>query len=203
MKSQLLAFARRVRTKIKAFACRKVLTHGRDLHLGANTRIWAPHQVTIGDNVYLGKDVHIEANCRIGNYCLIANRVAIIGRHDHDFSAIGFPVRYAPWIGSKHTQSRYIEEQAVIEDDVWIGYGSIVLTGVTIGRGSIIAAGSVVARDIPAYSIAVGVPAKAIGRRFPNESTIERHEASICNGRFRFSELGYDDCLIEPGPTSH
>ena len=115
--------------------------------------------------------------------------------------AVGFPIRFAPWIGSKRIQSRYTEEQAIIEDDVWLGYGSIVLTGVTIGRGSIVAAGSVVARDIPPYSIAVGVPAKVIGQRFPDQATIERHESSIRKGRFRFSELGYDDCLIEPDPS--
>ncbi len=53
----------------------------------------------------------------------------------------------------------------VIEDDVWIGAGAIVLDGVTIGRGSVIGAGAVVADDIPPYSIAVGSPAKPIRDR--------------------------------------
>jgi len=192
------ALARRMLTTVRAFRCRKILTHGRDLHLGAGLRIWAPDRVILGNHVYIGKGVHIEANCQIGNYCLIANRVSIIGRHDHDFSAVGFPIRYAPWIGSKLVRSRYLTEKAVIEDDVWVGFGSIILTGVTIGRGSVVAAGSVISRDIPPYSIAGGVPARVIRKRFSDEATIERHESSIRNGRFHLSELGYDYCVIEP-----
>lgn len=198
IKNFILAAGRRLQTKIKVSACRNVLTHGDDLHLGARTRIWAPSHVRIGNQVYVGKDVHIEANCRIGDYCLIANRVAIVGRHDHDFSAVGFPVRFSPWIGSQRFPSQYKGEEAVIEDDVWISYGAIVLTGLTIGRGSVIAAGSVVTRDIPPYSIAAGVPAQVIGRRFSDQTTIALHEAAIRDGHFRFSEQGYDHCLIEP-----
>jgi acetyltransferase-like isoleucine patch superfamily enzyme len=198
IKTLILAAGRRLQTKIKTLSCRKVLTHGVDLHLGARTRIWAPDHVRMGDQVYVGKDVHIEANCLIGNYCLIANRVAIVGRHDHDFSVVGFPVRFSPWVGSKRYPSQYLNEEAVIEDDVWLGYATIVLTGVTVGRGSVVAAGSVVTRDIPPYSIAAGVPAKVIGRRFEDQATIDRHEAAIRDGRFRFSERGYDYCVIEP-----
>lgn len=174
------------------------LTFGCDLHVGKGTRLWAPKRLVVGDCVYIGKSVHIEANCRIGNYCLIANRVAIIGRHDHNFSAVGFPVRFSPWIGSRRIPSQYADEEAVIEDDVWLGYGVIVLTGVTVGRGSVVAAGSVVTRDIPRYVIAAGVPAKVIGRRFEDQTTIDRHEAAIRNGQFIFSERSYDHCVIEP-----
>lgn len=198
IRALIVAAGRRLQTAIKAFACRKVLSHGNDLHLGARTRIWAPDHVRMGNQVYVGKDVHIEANCRIGNYCLLANRVAILGRHDHDFSAVGFPVRFSPWIGSNRFPNQYANEEAVIEDDVWLGYGAIVLTGVTVGRGCVVAAGSVVTRDIPPYSIAAGVPAKVIGKRFDDQPTIDRHEAAIRDGNFRFSERGYDYCLIEP-----
>ena len=51
----------------------------------------------------------------------------------------------------------------VIEDDVWIGFGVIVLDGVKIGKGAVLGAGSVVTRDIPENTVAVGVPAKTIG----------------------------------------
>lgn len=202
IKSLMLAAGRRLQTKTKVFACRKFLTHGDNLHLGARTRIWAPERVTIGNDVYIGKDVHIEANCEIGDYCLIANRVAIVGRHDHDFSAIGFPVRFAPWVGSSRFANPYALEKAVIESDVWLGYGAIVLTGVTIGRGSIVAAGSVVTKNIPPYSIAAGVPARVIGQRFSEAAVISRHEAAIKSGNFSFSERGYDHCVIEPANIS-
>lgn len=198
LKALALAFGRRLQTRIKAFSCRKFLSHGYDLHIGARTTIWAPNLVKIGNHVYLGKDVHIEANCRIGDYCLIANRAAIVGRHDHDCFAVGFPVRFSPWIGSQRHPNKYVGEEAVIEDDVWLGFGTIVLTGVTVGRGSVVAAGTVVTRDIPPYSIAAGVPARIIGKRFHDEAAIERHEIAIRRGHFRFSEQGFDCCEIKP-----
>jgi acetyltransferase-like isoleucine patch superfamily enzyme len=52
-----------------------------------------------------------------------------------------------------------------IEDDCWIGTGVRILDGVTIGQGSVIGAGAVVNKDIPPYSVAVGVPAKVISKR--------------------------------------
>ena len=54
----------------------------------------------------------------------------------------------------------------IIEDDVWIGYGAIILSGVHIGQGAAIAAGAVVSKDVPAYAIVGGVPAKIIKYRF-------------------------------------
>ena len=53
----------------------------------------------------------------------------------------------------------------VIEDYVWIGGRANIMAGVTIGKGSVIGAGAVVTRDIPPYSVAVGVPAKVIKTR--------------------------------------
>jgi acetyltransferase-like isoleucine patch superfamily enzyme len=58
---------------------------------------------------------------------------------------------------------------------VWIGYGAIVLSGVTIGRGSIVAAGAVVSSDVSRYSIVAGVPAKEVAKRFSLDD-IQRHE---------------------------
>jgi acetyltransferase-like isoleucine patch superfamily enzyme len=63
----------------------------------------------------------------------------------------------------------------MIENDVWIGHGAIVLSGVTIGRGSVVAAGSVVASDVDRYSIVAGVPAKEVAKRFSLDD-IQRHE---------------------------
>ena len=67
------------------------------------------------------------------------------------------------------------DQDVVIEDDVWVGTGAIILKGVTIGRGSVVAAGSVVTRSIPPYSIVGGVPARVIKKRFTDEE-IEEHE---------------------------
>lgn len=197
----LMAGLRRVQSRWLLAGKSGYLIHGSDVHIGKGTRLWAPAALRIGSHVYIGKQVHIEANSEIGDYCLLANRVAIIGRNDHDYTAVGFPMRYAPWIGSKRFPSPHREDKAVIESDVWLGFGAVVLTGVTIGRGSVVAAGSVVTKDIPPYSIAAGVPAKVVAMRFADEQTIARHEAGIRNGRFAFSERGYDHCVIEPATT--
>ena len=70
----------------------------------------------------------------------------------------------------------------VIEDDVWCGANVTILKGVTIGRGSVIAAGSVVTRSIPPYSIAGGVPARVIKKRF-SEEQIKEHERILNNNK--------------------
>lgn len=62
-----------------------------------------------------------------------------------------------------------------IANDCWIGHVAIVLAGVPIGDGSIIAAGSVVTRDVEAYFIYAGVPAKKIKPRFASESDLKKH----------------------------
>lgn len=58
-----------------------------------------------------------------------------------------------------------VSEPIEIGDDVWIGTGVKILKGVKIGEGAVIGAGSVVTRDIPPYSVAVGVPARVIKKR--------------------------------------
>ena len=59
----------------------------------------------------------------------------------------------------------YYDADVEIEDDVWIGAGSVILSGVTIGKGSVIAAGSVINKSVPPYSIVGGIPGKVIRTR--------------------------------------
>ena len=72
------------------------------------------------------------------------------------------------------------DQPVIIEDDVWCGANVTILKGVTIGRGSVIAAGAVVTKPIPPYSIAGGVPARVLRRRF-TEKEIESHEQLLYN----------------------
>jgi len=122
--------------------------------------------IVIGDDFYIGRDSFIECDATIGNDVIMANRVALIGRHDHHYQQIGVPIRKASHILDKNYNWKGIGQQVIIGDDVWIGYGSTILTGVKIGNGSIIAAGSIVTRDVEPYSIYAGAPAKKIRDRF-------------------------------------
>ena len=201
MKNIVLAAARHAATALRIRLAGRRVTAGRDLHLGARCRLWAPESIAIGNGVYIGKEVLIECNAEIGDGTLIANRVAMVGRHDHDFQTIGIPVRFSPWIGSTKTANRFRHEKVIVENDVWIGFGATLLSGVRVGRGAIVAAGAVVSRDIPPYAIVAGNPARVIRQRF-SEEQVREHEACIAGGRFVFSERGHDHWIIEPGPST-
>ena len=123
-----------------------------------------------GGEVEIGAETHIQPRCQISAYkgsIRIGCRVEIAPNcafysYNHGFRA-GQPVR---------TQPLQSKGDIIINDDVWIGVGVIVLDGVHIGRGAVIGAGAVVTKDIPPNSIAMGVPARVIkmrGDNFPNE----------------------------------
>ncbi|MBR0703704.1 hypothetical protein JQ599_27625 [Bradyrhizobium diazoefficiens] len=140
--------------------------------------MWAPIDLTIGENVYVGRFCTIECSGRIGNGVLIANQVGIVGRRDHDYRALGVFVRNAPWIGRDRRLAEDPKSYVWIEDDVWIGYGAIILSGVKVGRGAVVAAGAVVVNDVEPYSIVSGNPAVAIKKRMSAEE-IDRHEVLL------------------------
>lgn len=134
---------------------------------GDRTVVWAPRLLTIGSNVSLGSNVRIEVDGAIGDHVLIANSAAIVGRTDHESSQVGVSIRESAWVGH-YPES--LSNITTVGSDVWIGYGAIVLSGVTIGDSSIVGAGAVVTKSVPPNSIAVGNPAKVIGNRFDDES---------------------------------
>jgi virginiamycin A acetyltransferase len=72
----------------------------------------------------------------------------------------------------------------VIEDDVWIGWGAIILSGARIGRGSIIAAGAVIVGDVPPYSIMVPPKARVLRSRFSPDDAA-RHDQALAKLRAR------------------
>lgn len=200
MIKHVLAAARRSRSWLILKFSRGVRSWGRDVHVGSGSAFWAPDQITIGAGVYFGKNVSVQCNASIGDYVLIANNVAFVGRNDHEFRRLGVPVRFSPWIG-RPERSPHRDDLVVIESDVWVGYGAIVLTGVRVGRGAVIAAGAVVIRDVDPYSIVGGNPAREIGRRFKDDD-LHRHELSIRTGVFLLSERGYEHWVVQPGVDS-
>lgn len=144
---------------------------GSGFRVGQNSFVWAPRSLNIGKDVCLGSNVRIEVDGVIGDSVLIANSAAIVGRDDHDMSEVGIPITQADWVGRFPEK---LSRATTIGSDVWIGFGAIILSGVTIGDGAVIGAGSVVTRDIPENSIAVGNPARVIGSRF-DPKALESH----------------------------
>jgi len=114
--------------------------------------------VSIGHKSFIGSGSWLASKMIIGNYVMLAGRVAAIGG-DHRFDIPGVPIIES---------GRDINLPIIIEDDVWVGHGSILTHGVRIGEGAIVAAGSVVTKDVPSYSIVAGVPAVVIRSRFDN-----------------------------------
>jgi virginiamycin A acetyltransferase len=114
----------------------------------------------------------------IGKYCSIAAEVRFImngGNHPTNWlTTFPFPVFGAGWEAAMPA-SWPTKGDTTVGHDVWIGYGAVIMPGVSIGNGAIIATASVVTRDVPAYAIVGGNPGAILKYRF-NERTIERLE---------------------------
>lgn len=148
---------------------------GKNFHAGRNVVLWAKEEIIIGDNCYLGRNTQIEVNAEFRNNVLIANNVAFVGKYDHHFQEIGTPIRSSSQIRDEDYAWKGLNSKIIVEDDVWIGYGSIIMSGIIIKTGSIIAAGSVVTKDVEAYSIYGGNPAKKIADRFNSKEDLKKH----------------------------
>lgn len=123
---------------------------------GSYTSLWGPNLDIHSNN---------EAGVKIGNFCSIARNVSFQS-FNHNFKK---PTSY--FIGQNFFKEKWENEKVykgdiVLENDVWIGAHSVVLGGVTIQNGAVVAANSVVTRDVPAFAIVAGSPAKIIGYRF-------------------------------------
>ncbi|KAF9881543.1 hypothetical protein CkaCkLH20_00689 [Colletotrichum karsti] len=125
--------------------------------VGKGTFIEPPFIPDYGCNVIIGENCFINFNCTIldTSLVIIGNRVQFgpnvsIYSAGHETSVL--------------SRIKFVEfgDPVRIEDDAWIGGGTIILPGVTIGKGSTIGEGSIVIKDIPPYSVAIGSPAKVV-----------------------------------------
>jgi virginiamycin A acetyltransferase len=112
----------------------------------------------------------------IGKFCAIAAETRFIMSGDHKLDAVStypFPIFGQGWEKAFDVFNLPVKGDIIVGHDVWFGYDSLVMNGVTIGNGAIIAARAVVVKDVPAYSIVAGNPAKVVKMRF-DDKTIER-----------------------------
>ncbi len=132
--------------------------------------LFDPNCVSVGDYTYGGLRVltyNQNSKLKIGKFCSIAQEVMFVLSADHYTNHISsYP--YKVWI-MKEGQEGTSKGNITVDDDVWIGFRSTILSGVHIGQGAVIAAGSVVTKDVPPYAIVGGVPAKVIKYRFESE----------------------------------
>lgn len=152
---------------LNMFICRKKWREANLNNFTTMGTLFERKKVSVGRGSYGTLNVYnfdgINVTLKIGNYCSIAPKVSFLldGEHDyHRITTYPFVSRY--FQGDEGISKGDI----VLEDDVWIGYGSIILSGVHIGQGAVVAAGAVVTADVPPYAIVGGVPAKIIKYRF-------------------------------------
>jgi chloramphenicol O-acetyltransferase type B len=144
--------------------------YGRNVHVQWSTTFTAPQRkIRIGNNVGIGRNCVITSDLTIGNDVLIAPSVALLSRYPHRTDIVGTTMFQGP---------RGDRGEIVIEEDVWIGYGAIVLSGTRIGRGSVIAAGAVVLNDVPPYSIFIPTRNYTLKSRFTPEQ-VTLHEVAL------------------------
>lgn len=115
----------------------------------------------------------------IGRFCSIAcGAKFLFNSANHAMGSLStypFPLFFQEWGLEKSRVAEAWDNKGdiVAGSDVWIGYEAVILAGVTIGDGAVIGARAVVTKDVPPYTIVGGVPARAIRRRFPEETVEE------------------------------
>lgn len=146
-------------------------------------RNFSTSKVSVGNGTYGSLNVHTFNNSierlNIGSYCSIADNVTFLLAGEHNYKCITtYPFKKKILQMEDESISK---GSIIIENDVWIGYGATILSGVRIGQGAIVGAGSIVTKDIPPYAIYVN--GKVIKYRF-SEKIIEKLKT------LDFSKLG-------------
>lgn len=165
----LIYFWNRLLKKSRGVAIKKSQIH-KTSKIGSGTQMI---NSAMDKHSFCGYDCKI-LNCSIGAFCSIADKV-VIGGAEHPVNWVSTsPVFYVGRDSIKKKYSEYpreAEKRTIIGNDVWIGENVLIKAGVTIGDGAVVGMGSIVTKDVEAYSIVVGNPAKLIRRRF---------EADVC-----------------------
>lgn len=133
-------------------------------------------QAFLGAFSYMNSGGYMRGTIFIGRYCSIGRRVTIgAGTHNMSFvsTSPAFPGKASsrPYTAEESSKIKSHKKRLpiIIENDVWIGDGAVIMPGVRLRTGSVIGANAVVTRDVEPYSIYGGVPAKKIGERFSTD----------------------------------
>lgn len=125
---------------------------------------------------------------KIGSFVSISSGVRFLLHENHQIGTFTtFPLR-SVLLGSPFSGDMVANGSIVVDDEVWIGNGAMLLSGVHVGKGAIIAAGSVITKDVPPYAVVGGVPARVIKYRF---DSVTRERLT----RLRLSDLTKNELI--------
>lgn len=125
----------------------------------------------------------------IGNYCSVAGNVKFLLGGEHNLNTIStYPFKVMKFGEKREAGSKGC---IIVKDDVWIGDGAIICSGITIGQGAVIAAGAVVTKDVEPYEIVGGNPAKLIRYRFDENlrAKLEKTDVASLFDRFKKEDM--------------
>jgi carbonic anhydrase/acetyltransferase-like protein (isoleucine patch superfamily) len=148
-------------TRVGAYSVIKVdgdlLKFGKNCVVEEHTviKLWKG-SIEIGDRVFINSFCVLNGHggLKIGNDVMIANHVSVVPAN-HPVDDVSQPIN----------KQGVVTKGIVIDDDVWIAAGAKIMDGVHIGKGAVVAAGAVVTKDVPAFAIVAGVPAKIMRKR--------------------------------------
>ncbi len=141
-----------------------------DATIGAGTKIWRHSQIVSGAKI--GADCTIGHNCTVFGKAVLGNRVKLEANIDvwdlvtlEDRVFVGPSVVFTndPMPRAREVSKREAWRPTLVREGAALGANATIVCGVTIGPWAMIGAGAVVTKDIPAYALAIGVPAKPIG----------------------------------------
>ncbi|KAL9612759.1 MAG: hypothetical protein Q9167_002644 [Letrouitia subvulpina] len=121
--------------------------------------IQAPIRIDNGQNIRLGENVMINFNCVIVDTCILSIGSRTLVGPNVSFYTGTHPLDPAIRNGTRGPEAG---KEIHIGDDCWIGGNAIILAGVTVGKGATVGAGSVVTKDVPAFHVVAGNPARII-----------------------------------------
>lgn len=154
----------------RALVVRQFASYGKNFAFDVWTdSLPTPELTHVGNDVFFNRGVHLSGHVHIHDNVMLGPHVSILAGN-HLYGLKGKTVRHARMTLENPEKN----DVTVIEADAWIGANSTVLGGLTVGAGAVVGAASVVTKDIPPYTVAVGNPCRPIRRIF-DDATLVAH----------------------------